>query len=731
MDKLLDGIERQARGDRHRPPGDDRGRPARRARAGGRRARAQRAAERGRRAAHLAPRRHAVGARGHAGGRRPARLADDRRPHARGARRPRRASRARPRPTGCTDAVAARHGRLEPGARGVPALRSARRGRPAPARARLDGRRRGRARSSDAIDARHDAVRRLVEVRRDDRDARRSSSTSTSRQAATARTSSRSPTPARRCASSAREHGFRRVFVNDPDIGGRYSALSYFGLVPAALIGVDVGALLEGAPGRRPQDCERRPERQLRPVARAARSASWRCAGRDKLDVRRRRADRASACGSSSSSPSRPASRARASCPSPTSRSARPRPTATTASSCTCATPTRPTRDAEAGRALAEAGHPTITVRADGADDLGRIFFFSEFATAVAGWVLEINPFDQPNVQEAKDNTKRGARARAPPELDDGDARRRCSTAPRRRATSRSWATCPTPTTIDAAIADLRARDPRPRTASRRRSATARATCTRPASSTRAARRRAASCSSSHDADEDVDDPGRAVHASRTLERAQADGDLQTLRAHGLPAVRVRLPPATWPAPSTRPQGAALACRSASSASAGWAATWSPASSATPTTRSSPSTSTPRPSSGRQGTAPTGAASLEDLVAQARAAADGLDDGPGRRPDRSRPSTSSPSCSTRATRSSTAATRSGPTTCAAPRTLDEQGIHYVDVGTSGGVWGLEVGYCMMVGGPQRGGRAPRADPRRARRRPDGWRPLRPAGAATT
>src|SRR5580765_3101583 len=31
--------------------------------------------------------------------------------------------------------------------------------------------------------------------------------------------------------------------------------------------------------------------------------------------------------------------------------------------------------------------------------------------------------------------------------------------------------------------------------------------------------------------------------------------------------------------------------------------------------------------------------------------------------------------------------------------LEPKGIHYVDVGTSGGVWGLEVGYCMMVGGP--------------------------------
>src|SRR3954447_9683789 len=41
--------------------------------------------------------------------------------------------------------------------------------------------------------------------------------------------------------------GFRRVFLNDPDIGGRYSALSYFGLVPAALMGIDIKALLDRA----------------------------------------------------------------------------------------------------------------------------------------------------------------------------------------------------------------------------------------------------------------------------------------------------------------------------------------------------------------------------------------------------------------------------------------------------------------------------------------------------
>ena len=48
---------------------------------------------------------------------------------------------------------------------------------------------------------------------------------------------------------SANERGFRRVFENDPDIGGRYSVLSYFGLVPAALAGVNIEA--HAAPRRR------------------------------------------------------------------------------------------------------------------------------------------------------------------------------------------------------------------------------------------------------------------------------------------------------------------------------------------------------------------------------------------------------------------------------------------------------------------------------------------------
>src|SRR5262249_31921119 len=48
-------------------------------------------------------------------------------------------------------------------------------------------------------------------------------------------------------AAQGAERGYRRVFLNFPDIGGRYSALSYFGLVPASLMGVDVAGILDRA----------------------------------------------------------------------------------------------------------------------------------------------------------------------------------------------------------------------------------------------------------------------------------------------------------------------------------------------------------------------------------------------------------------------------------------------------------------------------------------------------
>ena len=114
---------------------------------------------------------------------------------------------------------------------------------------------------------------------------------------------------------------------------------------------------------------------------------------------------------------------------------------------------------------------------------------------------------------------------------------------------------------------------------------------------------------------------------------------------------------------------------------------------------------------------------------QARRAARGLGDGAGRRRRRRR-STSSRRCWSRATPSSTAATATTATTSSAPASSKANGIDYVDCGTSGGVFGLERGFCLMIGGPRTARRAPRPDLPRARARASTPRRARPAAPAT-
>ena len=164
-------------------------------------------------------------------------------------------------------------------------------------------------------------------------------------------------------------------------------------------------------------------------------------------------------------------------------------------------------------------------------------FFFSEFATAVAGWVLGINPFDQPNVQEAKDNTcARAARGRAG--LADGDLDELLDglAAPGYVAI---MGYLPYDDAVDAAVAGLRAA-----LLERYGVATTFGYGPRFLHSTGQFHKGGPPVGRFlqlvHDADDDLEIPG-ADYGFRTLIAAQADGDLQTLRGRGRPAVRVRL----------------------------------------------------------------------------------------------------------------------------------------------------------------------------------------------
>ncbi|MBI3251715.1 MAG: glucose-6-phosphate isomerase [Candidatus Omnitrophica bacterium] len=189
----------------------------------------------------------------------------------------------------------------------------------------------------------------------------------------------------------ARENHFRKIFLAPPDVGGRFSALTAFGLVPAALIGVELEKIWAGADGR----IDEGPAIKLG-ISMAVLAEE----GRDKLTL------------------------------------LLPKPfeafgdwveqlvAESTGKEETGIVPVVGESPEDPGfygadrffvsylpqnektKALEKAGHPVFYLPWDDARALGAEFFRWEVATAVAGSLLKINPFDQPDVQSAKDRTR-------------------------------------------------------------------------------------------------------------------------------------------------------------------------------------------------------------------------------------------------------------------------------------------------------------------------------------
>jgi len=213
----------------------------------------------------------------------------------------------------------------------------------------------------------------------------------------------------------AGEKGFWKIFSNPADIGGRYSVLSFFGLVPLAVLGADVLGLLEHAASMLPIHDEQHPGVWLGAALGAAHHS-----GRDKLTL----------IADESWSPFADwLEQLIAESTGKQGTGILP----VIAESLDDASGYGDDRffvhfDAgEQGAAatlaeqLRQAGQPVVTIDVDGPLALGSEFVRWEVATAVAGHVLGINPFDEPNVQEAKDATNavlKGAGAEGPPTTD-------------------------------------------------------------------------------------------------------------------------------------------------------------------------------------------------------------------------------------------------------------------------------------------------------------------------
>lgn len=205
----------------------------------------------------------------------------------------------------------------------------------------------------------------------------------------------------------ARERGFRRTFLNQADIGGRYSALSFFGLVPAALIGVDVDTLLHRA-HRMAEACAACVPPLENPAARlGALLGEAALAGRDKVTFVLSPGIASFGLWAEQLIAESTGKEGKGILPvageplGPPEVYGEDRVFVSLVLAGEADTGTE-TRLAE----LEQAGHPVVHVKLDDRSDLGQEFFRWEFATAVAGAVLRINPFDQPNVAESKANTK-------------------------------------------------------------------------------------------------------------------------------------------------------------------------------------------------------------------------------------------------------------------------------------------------------------------------------------
>ena len=198
--------------------------------------------------------------------------------------------------------------------------------------------------------------------------------------------------------------GFRRVFANPPDIGGRYSVLSCFGMAPAALMGLDLEDFLRRA-AMMQQDC-RVADAGANPGARlGAIMGSLARNGRDKLTL--------------ITSPALDGfglwvEQLLAESLGKSGRGIIP----------VAGEPTLPLEKYSSDRLIVylrlqgddntgpdtlagdlSAAHPSVQLELTDRADLGAEFYRWEFATAVAGCILGVHPFDQPNVQGAKDKT--------------------------------------------------------------------------------------------------------------------------------------------------------------------------------------------------------------------------------------------------------------------------------------------------------------------------------------
>jgi len=205
--------------------------------------------------------------------------------------------------------------------------------------------------------------------------------------------------PGSKMEAVAKADGFRHIFYGKPEIGGRFSALSAFGMTAAAAMGVDVGQFLRKTVPM--VDACRKNEAENPGVALGLILGTCHAHGRDKLTIftspeihdlgawmEQLVAESTGKNGLAIIPVDREVSL-------PASQYSSDRVFACLSLNGDAAMDAR-------FNELAAAGHPVVRIQLESTDTLGQEFFRWEYATAVAGAAMKLNPFDQPDVESAK-----------------------------------------------------------------------------------------------------------------------------------------------------------------------------------------------------------------------------------------------------------------------------------------------------------------------------------------
>ncbi len=206
-------------------------------------------------------------------------------------------------------------------------------------------------------------------------------------------------------AAMAAAEGFRGVFAAPADVGGRYSALTVFGMVPAALMGLDVPGLLASA-GRMARACGPEVPWELNPgVALGAWMSDQAASGRDKLNLLASPSLEPFALWLEQLLAESTGKEGRGIIPVAGAGAGEPEEHGPDAAFVTMTLEGEEVPGFDQAR-WESSGFPVFPVRLGSTVELGGEFFRWEVATAAAGSFLGVNPFDEPNVTESKKNTE-------------------------------------------------------------------------------------------------------------------------------------------------------------------------------------------------------------------------------------------------------------------------------------------------------------------------------------